>query len=133
MSRPILARKDTKADEAAQRRAVIARDKNICQFERARPVVRTNAGQTRIITVNWFPCGSKNATDTAHVYRRRECAKAAFDPDVAIRACRDCHDAYDKGLGGVRVPAHIEERAWRAIVAGSKVLPPRQDLEGRRL
>jgi hypothetical protein len=125
LSRPIVARKDTKADEASQRRACIARDGNVCQFEREYigPLHRSY----------WHPCGKKSATDTAHVYRRRECAKAAFHVDVVIRACRDCHDAYDQAKGGVRVPAYVEERAWRAIVANSKVLPPRQDLEGFRL
>ncbi len=126
MTRPLLVRKDTRADEDRQRRAVTARDGNVCQFEReyATPGV---AGYF------WRPCGRKGATDTAHVYRRRECGKARFSPDVAIKACRDCHDAYDQSAVGVRVSAAVEARAWSAIAAVSKVLPPRQNLDGLRL
>ena len=58
MSRPILARKDTKAEEAAQRRAVIARDGNVCQFERARAIESRIAGRP-IPEVTWVPCCSK--------------------------------------------------------------------------
>jgi hypothetical protein len=118
--RPLLARKDTRADEDRQRRLVRARDHGVCQFE-------------KLVGRKWVPCGAKSGTDTCHVYRRRECAKAVWSEDVALNGCRDCHTKYDQGQGGVRVPAHVEERAWRAIVAASKVLPPRQNLEGFRI
>jgi hypothetical protein len=118
MSRPILARKDTKSAESAQRRAVIARDGKGCRFERLQ-----NEG--------WFEC-PRIGTDCAHIYRRRLCGRAEFHVDVAIRACRECHNRYDKREGGVRVNPAREAQAYRTIVANSKVPPPRQTPEGVR-
>ena len=110
MSRPMLARKDTRADEDRQRRAVRARDGNVCRFE-----VWT-AGN------GWLPCGKKSASDTCHVYPRRECGKAVFHDDVALLGCRDCHDAYDGRTFElqVRVPPAREEAAWAVIAASSR-------------
>ncbi len=129
MSRPLLARKDTKADEDRQRREVRARDGNVCRFE----VLKDGVTGSGYIARGWFECGKKSATDTAHIYRRRECGKARWHVDVALLACRDCHTAYDNGLGGVRVPPDREARAYETICENSKVPPPRQSPEGNRL
>lgn len=129
-SRPILARKDMKADYDLQRREVLERDGHVCRFETRR---YSPAFKPFGATGDWVGCGSKNATDTAHIYRRRECGRASAHKDVALRACRDCHDAYDQSKGGVRVPPAREQRAWDRIVANSKVPPPRQTPEGARI
>jgi 5-methylcytosine-specific restriction endonuclease McrA len=118
LSRPILARRDTKSQEDQQRRKVLARDGHVCRFEYLSKGV-------------WAECGSKEATDTSHIYHRRNCGKARFHEDVALRACRPCHTAYDSYQGAVRVPADREARAYQTICENSKVKPVRQNLEGR--
>ena len=128
MSRPMLARKDTRADEDRQRRAVRARDGNECRFERLHSNRRGPLGDL------WYPCGSKSASDTCHIYPRRDCGKAIFHVDVALLGCRDCHDAYDGRTfeRTVRVPPAREEAAWAVIAASSKVLPARRLPTGER-
>lgn len=116
-AKPLISRKDTKALEDAQRRAVRARDKGVCCFE-------------KFVGGVWRKCGVKDAHDTAHCYRRRNCAKAIWHVDVALLACRDCHTKYDNREGGVRVPPAFEERAYKTICENSKVKPPRQSPEG---
>jgi hypothetical protein len=117
VSRPILARKDTKADEAKQRRLVTERDRNYCKFELLLKV----GGKA-----SWVMCG-RNATDTAHVIRRHQCCKARFMPEVAIRACRECHNAFDRnvlgerGLLDVRVNPEFLKRAVEVVNQHSKV------------
>jgi 5-methylcytosine-specific restriction endonuclease McrA len=121
--RPILAKRETKNDEASQRRAVLARDKNVCQFERRIEVpvdLRFGGGG-----FTWVPCGSKEASDTAHLIRRPHLSpKARFHPDLAIRACRRCHDAFDGYSEDVRAPYDMAVQAWNTAVELSKVPPP---------
>jgi 5-methylcytosine-specific restriction endonuclease McrA len=118
--------RESNFDYEKQRRAAIARDGKYCRFERL-----AAGGGT------WFPCG-RAAHATAHIYRRRECARAADHVDVVLRACVECHDVYDGRTNGpaaypVRVPADREARAFATICANSKVNPPRRAPEGARL
>ena len=107
--------------EGYWRRKVRERDGDVCRME-----INLGGG--------WRQCGAE-AHHTAHIYRRHACGLAKFEPDVAIRACYDCHREFDSRGGAVRVPAYAEERAYKTIVAFAKNAPPppRQDLFGRRL
>jgi len=107
--RPLLPRSDTKVDEARFVRQVRERDGFVCHMER-----RVGRG--------WRECG-RRAQDTAHVLRRAQCASAVFDPRVGIRACRRCHDDYDRHRPGVRVPPTRFAKAFRLVSARSKVAP----------
>jgi 5-methylcytosine-specific restriction endonuclease McrA len=110
------------------RDAARSRDGMICQMER-----RAGALATAYGTTSWFPC-RHSGTQAAHIYRRRECGRAKYDPDVVVMACEDCHRRYDDDSDtSVRVRPEAEERAWNAISKASKVLPPRQSLTGQRL
>jgi len=107
--RPLIARFETKAAEARFVRLVRERDGFVCRMQR-----RCGCG--------WRECG-RRAQDTAHVMRRVQCASAVFDPRVAIRACRRCHDDYDRHRPGVRVPPARFAAAFRLVSARSKVAP----------
>ncbi len=101
------------------REAARGRDGEHCQME-------TASGSA------WMVC-KRRATQAAHVYRRRECGRAKYDPDVVVMACEPCHRSYDDDSRyDVRVRPEHEERAWAAIIKASKVLPPRQTLTGQR-
>ncbi len=114
--KPIQSTAEHKRREDAQRRAVHQRDyhngKPSCRFE-----IRTKAG--------WTVCASTSAHDIAHILPRRECAKAWDAPEVALLACRRCHDAYDGHGDGtiVRAPYHLAKIAWEHVLANSKVPP----------
>ena len=108
MSRPLLARADTSKEFARQRREAIGRDGHLCHFERW---VKSDR--------RWKACLSR-ATDTAHVYPRRECGSAAAHVDVVLRACRKCHNAFDGHPDDdriVRVPPDREAKAFKLISA----------------
>jgi hypothetical protein len=110
------------------RDAARSRDGQLCQMERlAGPLLKTYGSQS------WIAC-REIGREAAHVYRRRECGRAKYDPDVVVMACQNCHRRYDDDSDyTVRVRAVDEERAWQAIIKASKVLPPRQSLTGQRL
>jgi hypothetical protein len=114
--KPLQAKPETKAREDAQRRAVRARD-----YKNGQPACRFEVWSGS----RWRECGKKSATDTAHIYRRINCARAWDHVDVALLACRECHTAYDSYSTFVRVPPAREERAWATIIAHSKVAPVR--------
>ena len=110
LTRPLVANRETKAAEAAFVDGVRERDGFVCRMERRR-------GR------GWRPC-LRYGRDTAHIICRRECGPIEFDKRVGIRACRPCHDAYDRHKPGVRVPPTRFAIAFRLVVAHSKV-PPR--------
>lgn len=115
--RPILLSERHQYRESQQRRAVRLRDnhdgKPCCRFE-----VETKAG--------WRECGKRDATDTAHIIPRRMCAKAWDAPEVALLACRSCHNNYDgsESSKSVRAPYARAKVAWDIVLANSKVPPP---------
>ena len=109
LTRPLMPSWETKADEARFVRLVRERDGFVCRMERRR-------GRS------WQPC-LRHAQDTAHIICRRECGREAFNPLVGIRACRRCHDAYDRHEPGVRVPPQRFAAAFRLVSAHSKVAP----------
>lgn len=114
--RPLLARSDTKRDDAKQRREAIARDGFACCFERW------------FKSEGWLKCGN-SATDTAHIYPRRECGRASSSVIVVLRACRRCHDEFDGHGDGsifVRVPPDREAAAYKLISMSAKVPVPRR-------
>lgn len=117
MSRPLQARKDTRAEESRQRRQCRARDGAICRLQK-------KVGRA------WVECGAKGSQDTVHIYRRNDCGKVWAHIDVVLNGCRMCHDIYDGRIVDppylVRVPLDREGRAYRLIVANSKVVPPRR-------
>ena len=141
MSRPLLARKDTKAREAALNRAVAARDGHVCRFEvmhRLKVSVKRVSGGGFEVQEDyaWLECGRKGSGDTCHIYRRRECGDVWDNPVVALRGCRTCHDRYDgRTFDGseVRVPPAREAECYALLVAETKVPPPRRRPEGSRL
>ena len=114
--KPVQSTAEHKRREDAQRRAVHQRDyhngKPCCRFE-----IRTAAG--------WKECGSTSARDTSHILPRRECAKVWDAPEVALLACRRCHNAYDGHGDGtvVRAPYPLAKIAWEHVLANSKVPP----------
>lgn len=117
MDRPLLQRSDTTREFAAQRRGAIKRDGSLCHFERW-----VKSGQ------RWKMCLSR-ATDTAHIYPRRECGGAAAHVNVVLRACRKCHNAFDGHPDDdrmVRAPLDREAKAFKLISMASKVPVPRR-------
>ena len=109
LTRPLIAQFETKAAEARFVRKVRERDGFVCRMER-----RKGRG--------WQPC-LRHGDDTAHIISRNQCASAVFDPRVGIRACRRCHDDYDRHRPGVRVPPARFAAAFRLVSARSKVAP----------
>jgi hypothetical protein len=109
---------DHKRREAWQRRTVRARDN-----KNGQPCCRFEVWDDK--TQSWKECGSKAASDTCHIYRRAQCAKAWSHEDVALLGCRKHHDAYDNYETWVRVSPGREAKAWEIIVASSKVRPVR--------
>lgn len=116
--RPVQVSAEHKKREAAQAFAVRKRDfkngKPCCRFE------RDDRG------LGWTECGKVSATDTAHILPRRECAKVWDAPEVALLACRSCHNNYDgsESTYNVRAPYAMAKAAWVLVVANSKVPPP---------
>lgn len=65
----------------------------------------------------WVECGSREATDAAHIIRRRHCGEYWDAQELLILACRQCHDIYDGRVLNaapyrVRVPRHRAQAAW---------------------
>lgn len=115
--RPVLVSADHKAREQRQARLVRQRDckngKPVCRFER-------NDGN------GWRKCGKVSATDTAHIIPRRQCGKVWDAPEVALLACRECHNNYDGSTSTyrVRAPYLMALDAWAIVVDNTKVPPP---------
>lgn len=98
-----------------------ARDRSggVCEFEKKTPGYP-----------DWTRC-TRRGWQAAHIYPRRDCAKAREHADVVLYACQECHTAYDDPALAppgwiVRVPPKREAAAWKAIQAHSKVLPVRK-------
>jgi 5-methylcytosine-specific restriction endonuclease McrA len=106
--KPLSKRKETLAAEAKLRREVYLRDGWRCCFE-----VFTRAG-------DWERCG-KRANECCHVIRRSQAPAARYEPDNALRGCRDCHQKYDAREEGIRVPLQVWNRAIKRISQVSKV------------
>jgi hypothetical protein len=112
MSRPMIANADSKAAERRWMRAIDKRDGFRCRMER-----RIGA---------WVECGARPPKfDHAHIFPRRECAKAIFDEKgrTGIKSCRLCHNSLD-GLGDgdkriVRVPPVMQTLAAQVVFLNS--------------
>lgn len=114
MTRPLQPRSNKRrAQERALERAVEKRDGWTCQFERR-------------IGRFWSLCVCYGA-DKAHIEPRANCGKAVLHPDVVLRACRRCHDAFDGRDNPddleVRVPPARARQAHKTILKNSKVRP----------
>jgi hypothetical protein len=113
MTRPLLARRDTRTEEAAFVRAVRMRDGFTCRMMIWRGTVALDQGA-------WVECG-EYASDTAHIIKRNDCGKVKFNPIVGIRACRRCHDIYDgRRPGEVYTPFDRLEAARALVFASNK-------------
>lgn len=124
MSRPLQTSAEHRRREAAQSRAVKARDKNdgkpCCRLER-----RYHATNGFV----WRECGKSGQMDTVHIIPRRQCGDVWDHPDVALTGCRECHDTLDLNIIGeahfkVRVPYQRAKVAWDLVVTNTKVPPP---------
>jgi 5-methylcytosine-specific restriction endonuclease McrA len=122
--RPLQASTDHKRREAAQSRAVKARDK-----KDGRPCCRLERRYRSADGYVWRECGKSGQMDTVHIIPRRQCGNVWDDPAVALTGCRECHDTLDLNIIGeahfkVRVPYDRALFAWNLVVANTKVPPP---------
>ncbi|MBC5805655.1 MAG: hypothetical protein ACR2KS_10285 [Candidatus Eremiobacter antarcticus] len=103
---------ETRRGNATFRAGVKARDGFRCHAER------------RSIAGIWFSCGKRTSPDPHHIYPRRNCGAAIFDPNVGIAVCRQCHDDLTNHKGDVRVPLVRVKVAYETIQLAAKLPPP---------